>query len=522
MSNLRLSKCPEASRSKAQTSIRTLSILAALLGIALIISWNFKLPVLIQVYPNWVPMQSNSVLNFSLAVMGTLLVLFACLSFSMWRKRKSLDKKLEEETGRRKAVERNLVRTQEVSKSGNWVLELSGHEMWWSNEIYRILDCNPKITTTNLHRFITFVHPGDRSFVRKEIQKALHQGTALNITHRIIHKDGSIRIVKHCSETYLDPKGKFSQIFGTIQDVTNQRKAENLVTCLERIVDKSFNEIYIIDAETFKFTKANLAARLNLRYKMEELRRMTPVDLLPEFKQKQFVKMTSALRRGIESVTAFETIHVRKTGTHYPVDIRLKLSSTETRTQFVAIIQDITNRKKVETLMIQSHQNLDKQVHERTSNLMKLSKDLRLKIEGQKKTIDMLGASEHRLIEIMNHIADGIIVFDAKGIMLSFNRAAESLFGFKVEEALGENIDILIAGPNGKSRDGFFKELLRSQKSDALRLRRMITARKKNGTTFSVELEVNEHIVGDQKTFTALIRECTEKEGIDQEMKQFL
>ena len=59
-------------------------------------------------------------------------------------------------------------------------------------------------------------------------------------------------------------------------------------------MDKSFNEIYIFDAETFKFAKVNLAARLNLRYSMEELYEMTPVDLLPEFTWEQFEELTAS------------------------------------------------------------------------------------------------------------------------------------------------------------------------------------------------------------------------------------
>ncbi len=488
----------------------------------MIASWYLNIPALMQVYPDWTPMQFNIILGFLLAVTGAFLALIAGLGFNIWRKGESLRKNLEDEMGRHKKVEKDLARAHEISKTGSWVLELSGQEVRLSNEVYRILDCSPNNTAINFQRFLKSVHPDDRSFVKKEIQKALDQGTAFNLTHRVVRRDGSIRIIKQRSEVYLDQKGKSTKILGTLQDITEQKEAENLAARLGRIVDKSFNEIYIFDAETFKFDKVNLAARLNLRYNKEELYEMTPVDLLPELTWEQFEKLTASLKRGLESVTAFEAVHKRKSGTLYPVDIRLQLSRTETRPQFVAIVQDITDRKKLENFPGRAHQDLDKRAHEHTSNLTKLNKDLQIEIDGQKKTIEVLEAGEHRLAEIMNNVVDGIITIDEEGTIHSFNRAAEHLFGLKIDEALGQNIDLMMAGAEGVRSDGYFKNLLQSKKSAALGLRRVITARKKDGTKFSAELAVNETVIEGQQMFTGIIRNLIEKEEAEHELVKVL
>jgi two-component system sensor kinase FixL len=119
-------------------------------------------------------------------------------------------------------------------------------------------------------------------------------------------------------------------------------------------------------------------------------------------------------------------------------------------------------------------------------------------------------------------VVDGIITIDEEGIIHSFNRAAENLFGFKLEEVLGQNISVMMTGPDSTQHDGYFKNLLQSQKSAALGLRRVITARKKDGTTFFAELAVNETVIRDQRMFTGLIRNLTETERIEHELMQNL
>ena len=139
-----------------------------------------------------------------------------------------------------------------------------------------------------------------------------------------------------------------------------------------------------------------------------------------------------------------------------------------------------------------------------------------------KMAIEILEASEHRLIRVMDNVVDGIITIDEEGTIHSFNRAAEHLFGFKVEEALGQNIDILMTGSGSSQCGEYYKNLLQSKKSADLGLRRVISVRKKDGTVLSVELAVRETVIGNQRMFTGLIRNLTEKIETEQELMQIL
>ena len=191
-----------------------------------------------------------------------------------------------------------------------------------------------------------------------------------------MRRDGSIKIVKQRSEVYLDPEGRPTQILGTLQDITDQREAENLAARFGRILDRSFNEIYIFDSETLKFSKVNLAARLNLRYKMEELCEMTLEDLLPEFAWDKVQKLMASLKRGVESVTAFETVHERKMELLIPWTSACSSREQNPVRSLSLLFRISPIVKKVETFFNRAYEDIDKRVRERTLDLTKSNKDL--------------------------------------------------------------------------------------------------------------------------------------------------
>ncbi|OGI41039.1 MAG: hypothetical protein A2140_03415 [Candidatus Muproteobacteria bacterium RBG_16_62_13] len=146
----------------------------------------------------------------------------------------------------------------------------------------------------------------------------------------------------------LDESGRPLYLLGISEDITERKQSEDRAARLGRILERSSNEIYVFDAETLKFTQVNEGARKNLGYSMEEMHGLTPVDLKPAFSAEQFRELLEPLRRGDEETLSFETEHRRRGGSRYPVEVRLQLSAAETPPVFVAIIQDITERKQTQ------------------------------------------------------------------------------------------------------------------------------------------------------------------------------
>jgi len=129
-------------------------------------------------------------------------------------------------------------------------------------------------------------------------------------------------------------------------DLAERKKAEDMLARLGRILDESTNEIYVFDADSLKYLQVNQGGRHNLNYTMDELKMLTPLDLKPEFNRQSFESLLAPLRRGETPSLVIETVHKRKDSSLYPVEVRLQLSLTESRPAFVAIVQDITERRQ--------------------------------------------------------------------------------------------------------------------------------------------------------------------------------
>jgi PAS domain S-box-containing protein len=131
-------------------------------------------------------------------------------------------------------------------------------------------------------------------------------------------------------------------------DITEQKRAEHRERVFSRMVEESRAEVFVFDAETLRFLRVNRGARENLGYSMEELSRLTLLDLKPELTPESFARLVAPLRRGERGEVRFETVHRRKDGSRYPVDVHLQHFSGGAEPVFVALVLDVTERKLAE------------------------------------------------------------------------------------------------------------------------------------------------------------------------------
>lgn len=128
------------------------------------------------------------------------------------------------------------------------------------------------------------------------------------------------------------------------EQILAREKAESDNLRLGEILENSLNEIYIMDAETLHFIQVNHGARENTGYSMAELKQLTPLDLKPEYTLEEFKQWTELLKAGLGQVI-FETVHKRKDGSLYPVEVNLQMHKVDDKAVFYAVINDISERK---------------------------------------------------------------------------------------------------------------------------------------------------------------------------------
>ena len=142
------------------------------------------------------------------------------------------------------------------------------------------------------------------------------------------------------------------------RDINERKQAELEKELFSHIVEESLNEIFVFEMNTYKFRQVNKAAITNLGYSLEELKEMTPLDIKPLISKEKFQEMLSPLLNGTQNQILFETIHQRKDGSTYDVEVHLQLQKIGDDSLYTAIILDITERKRAEKIIIDERQRL--------------------------------------------------------------------------------------------------------------------------------------------------------------------
>ena len=165
-------------------------------------------------------------------------------------------------------------------------------------------------------------------------------------------KDGTVFPINLAvNEFEIDGRRMFA---GVVSDLSELRQAQAVSDRLGRILDRSLNEIYVFECESLRFVQVNYGARRNMGYTSAEFRKLTPVDIKPEFTKEAFAGLLQPLLDGSQDILVFKTHHRRKDGSTYPVEVHLQLMVTESPAVFAAIIQDITELERREAILLQS------------------------------------------------------------------------------------------------------------------------------------------------------------------------
>ena len=129
-------------------------------------------------------------------------------------------------------------------------------------------------------------------------------------------------------------------------------------------------------------------------------------------------------------------------------------------------------------------------------------------------------AREAHLQSILDTVPEAMIVIDEQGTMQSFSSAAERLFGYRVSEALGQNVKILMPAPYRESHDGYLERYRTTGERRIIGIGRVVVGQRKDGSTFPMELAVGEMKSGDRRFFTGFIRDLTERQKTEARLQE--
>ena len=125
-----------------------------------------------------------------------------------------------------RSSEIRLLEAQRLVHLGNWEWDIIKNKIWWSDEVYQIFGIEPRQFDETYETFLSYIHPDDRKVVEKSMKEALYEGKIYSIDHRVVSSEGDERIIHGTAEVIYDTNQKPAKMIGTVQDVTDQKKAE--------------------------------------------------------------------------------------------------------------------------------------------------------------------------------------------------------------------------------------------------------------------------------------------------------
>ena len=127
---------------------------------------------------------------------------------------------------------------------------------------------------------------------------------------------------------------------------------------------------------------------------------------------------------------------------------------------------------------------------------------------------------EAHLQSILDTVPDAMIVIDTKGAMQSFSIAAERLFGWSAEDAIGRNVSLLMPSPYREAHDDYLARYLATGERRIIGIGRVVVGQRRDGSTFPMELSVGEMRVADRRFFTGFVRDLTERQETEARLQE--
>ncbi|MEX0808372.1 MAG: PAS domain S-box protein [Dongiaceae bacterium] len=171
----------------------------------------------------------------------------------------------------------------------------------------------------------------------------------------------------------------------------------------------------------------------------------------------------------------------RKDGSVFPMDLSVGESRAEGEPIFVGIIRDLSERQRQE-----------REIREAAAQLR----------------------------AVVHTAVDGVILIDAKGTIRMFNPACERLFGYDAAEVIGQNVKMLMPEPYRAEHDGYLENYRQTGKAKIIGIGREVEGRRKDGTTFPMDLSVGEAKQEGTPIYVGMIHDLTERKRVEQQLVQ--
>jgi two-component system sensor histidine kinase/response regulator len=292
--------------------------------------------------------------------------------------RRALLSMLEDQRATELALRRSEERlrdAQHVALLGSWELDLISRQLWWSAEIYAIFELDPGQFSPTYEAFLGVIHPEDRDAVDTAYHQSIQSRAPYDIVHRLLMSDGRIKHVHERCETYYSESGQPLRSTGSVQDVTERMHTEAQLRQLSLAVEQSPSSIVIADVQA-RIEYVNQAFVTATGYARDEVIGQNPRLLHSGLTPRStFEQLWATLSSG--EIWKGEFVNRRKNGeTYYELASISPIRQPDGRiTHYVAVKEDITERRRLTDELEQHRYQLERLVERRTRELLDAKAD---------------------------------------------------------------------------------------------------------------------------------------------------
>ncbi|MGE5644162.1 MAG: PAS domain S-box protein [Acidobacteriota bacterium] len=257
-------------------------------------------------------------------------------------------------TGRRRAEQaleeskQELKEAQRLTQVGSWLYDPETDNVSWSEELYRIVACDPSLPPPTFEAQRRIYTPESYELLKRAVERAVEAGEPYELDLEMITLDGVHRWVTCRGEAVRDASGRVTRLRGTTQDITARIDAEQKMSSLAAAIEQSAEQVVITDTEG-KIVYCNPAFENVTGYTKEEVAGRNPRFLKSGRQGGEFYsKLWETIRRG--EVWSGQFVNRRKDGTFYSEDATISpiRAASGKITGFVAVKRDVTERINLE------------------------------------------------------------------------------------------------------------------------------------------------------------------------------
>ncbi|MDQ3051299.1 MAG: PAS domain S-box protein [Bacteroidota bacterium] len=273
-----------------------------------------------------------------------------------------LEKKVNERTEQLQLQNKTFELAENIAQFGSYTWSITTGALEYSDNLFRLLDCEPQEFVPSFEKFLSFVHPDDLQRVVSNGEQTVITGKLVETPYRIISKTGKIKYFR--SSGTFSGDGVNRLLIGTVQDITKDVvAAEALVEkedYLNQVISNAPDAVIVTDEKSI-ITLWNPKTEAIFGWKAEEVLglQLNETIIPPQYREGHKEGMKRLLKTGEARILnkTLELTALNKAGKEFPISLTISQATQQGNKLFIAFLRDITLEKQnKEELIVKTQQ----------------------------------------------------------------------------------------------------------------------------------------------------------------------